>query len=165
MRRLIDINYSQVTRKKALLFVLFVNRLFACVKPIILQQLSLQQLPLNLIQIILITFIIMSKLKKKFAAIVAAVMNAILSLKSLKSPKNKSHFKKMSLPNLPNQSCQCLSLITLIIRCLVTFQRVILLGRALGQVNPLIHSEHSKSELSWANWTKFLYKFTSWYLS
>lgn len=90
----------------------------------------------------------MSKLKKKFAAIVAAVMNAILSLKSLKSPKNKSHFKKMSLPNLPNQSCQCLSLITLIIRCLVTFQRVILLGRALGQVNPLIHSEHSKSELS-----------------
>ena len=116
----------------------------------------------------------MRKSKKESLAIVAiagAVMIA-LSLKSL-SPsklKNKSHFKWISLPNSTKQlalaplcQCPCLCLKTSISFSLVISLKAI--GKVLGQVNLVHHSEKSKIELSLANWPKNLHKFTSWYLS
>ena len=79
-----------------------------------------------------------------------------LNLKSLSllKLKSKSHSKKISLPHLtkplaPLHQCLCLCLKTSIILNLVISPKAI--GKALGQVNLVHHSEKSQSELSLIN--------------
>jgi hypothetical protein len=90
--------------------------------------------------------------------VIAGAVMIALNLKSLSllKLKSKSHSKKISLPNLtkplalaPLHQCLCLCLKTSIILNLVISPKAI--GKALGQVNLVHHSEKSQSELSLIN--------------
>jgi hypothetical protein len=100
----------------------------------------------------------MMKSRNKSLAIaeIADLVKIALNLKKISSlkSKSKSHFLKISLLNLtkplaPLCQCPCLCLKAKITLSLAIFSKAI--GKVLGQVNLVHHSENSETELSLAN--------------